>query len=120
MKLRASLVLILLTQAVTAACAGEARPLEPLDLWKVKRIGPPSVAPDGKWCVVEVTTWDLDSDESSSNLWLLSTDGAALNEHEAAVGGFPRQIHFRSGGVFLCFRLPNQSVLQPDFRIDIR
>ncbi len=45
------------------------------DLWKVKRVGPPSVSPDGQWCVVEVTTWDIDKDESSSNLWLLSTDG---------------------------------------------
>ena len=45
------------------------------DLWKVKRVGPPSVSPDGQWCVVDVTTWDIDKDESSSNLWLLSTDG---------------------------------------------
>ena len=28
----------------------------PEDLWKVARVGPPSIAPDGKWCVVEVTT----------------------------------------------------------------
>jgi dipeptidyl aminopeptidase/acylaminoacyl peptidase len=52
-----------------------ARPLNVEDLWKIKRIGPPSVAPDGKWCVVEVTTFDIDRDESSSNLWLLATDG---------------------------------------------
>ena len=25
--------------------------------------------------MVDVTTWDIDKDESSSNLWLLSTDG---------------------------------------------
>ena len=45
------------------------------DLWKVKRVGPPSVSPDGRWCVVEVTSWNIDNDDSSSNLWLLSTDG---------------------------------------------
>ena len=52
-----------------------ARPMTPEDLWKVKRIGAPSAAPDGKWCVVEVTTWNIDKDDSTSNLWLLSTDG---------------------------------------------
>src|SRR3954464_13671754 len=51
------------------------RPITAEDLWKVKRVGPPSIAPDGKWCVVEVTTYDVDKDDSSSNLWLLATDG---------------------------------------------
>ncbi len=73
MKLRAWLAALAIT--VSTAHAGDTRPLAPLDLWKVKRVGPPSVSPDGRWCVVEVTTWDLDKDESSSNLWLLSTDG---------------------------------------------
>jgi len=45
------------------------------DLWKVKRVGAPSISPDGDWCVVDVTTWDIDKDESSSNLWLLATNG---------------------------------------------
>jgi len=51
------------------------RPMTVDDLWKLKRIGPPSVSPDGGWAVVEVTTWDVEKDESSSNLWLLWTDG---------------------------------------------
>ena len=71
---------------VSAAHAGEARPLQPLDLWKVKRVGPPSVAPDGNWCVVEVTTWDLNNDESSSDLWLLSTDGAKQKQLTSSPG----------------------------------
>src|SRR5207302_9593278 len=51
------------------------RPITPADLWKVARVGPPSIAPDGKWCVVEITRFDIDKDESRSDLWLLSTDG---------------------------------------------
>jgi dipeptidyl aminopeptidase/acylaminoacyl peptidase len=65
---------------ISTAFAAEPRPLEPLDLWKVKRVGPPSVAPDGRWCAVEVSAWDVDKDESSSNLWLLSTDGATQKQ----------------------------------------
>lgn len=56
--------------------AAQPRPMTPDDLWAVKRVGPPSVSPDGKWAVVEVTTWDVPKDESSSQLWLLATDGS--------------------------------------------
>ena len=45
------------------------------DLWNIKRVGPPSIAPDGKQCVVDVTTFDIAKDDSPSQLWLLSTDG---------------------------------------------
>jgi dipeptidyl aminopeptidase/acylaminoacyl peptidase len=86
MTLRASLAVLAITITAPTALAGEPRPLAPLDLWKVKRVGPPSVAPDGRWCVVEVTTWDLDTDESSSDLWLLSTDGATQKQLTSAKG----------------------------------
>lgn len=45
------------------------------DLWKVQRVGKPAISPDGAWVVVELTSHDLDADSSTSNLWLLSTDG---------------------------------------------
>jgi dipeptidyl aminopeptidase/acylaminoacyl peptidase len=51
------------------------RPITPADLWRVARVGAPSMAPDGTWCVVEVTRYDIEKDESKSDLWLLSTDG---------------------------------------------
>src|SRR5262245_64163931 len=68
-------ILVLLALAIGIPAVAAPRPMTPEDLWKVKRVGAPSVSPDGKWCVVDVTTWDIDKDESSSNLWLLSTDG---------------------------------------------
>jgi dipeptidyl aminopeptidase/acylaminoacyl peptidase len=51
------------------------RPMTAEDLWKLKRYGAPTLSPDGKWTAVEVIPWDLEKDEASSNLWLLSTDG---------------------------------------------
>ncbi len=66
--------LVVLSAAV-AVRAAEKRPLTVEDLWKVKRVGPPSMAPDGKWCAVEVTTFDMDKDDSTSDIWLLATDG---------------------------------------------
>ncbi len=56
--------------------AAQPRPMTADDLWAVKRVGPPSVSPDGKWAVVEVTTWDVPKDEGTSQLWLLATDGS--------------------------------------------
>ncbi|QDU19081.1 S9 family peptidase [Urbifossiella limnaea] len=56
--------------------AAQPRPMTPEDLWAVKRVGAPSVSPDGKWAAVEVTTWDVPKDEGSSQLWLLATDGS--------------------------------------------
>lgn len=51
------------------------RPITVEDLWNVKRLGPPSISPDGKQVVVEVTTYSMKKNDSSSNLWILSTDG---------------------------------------------
>jgi hypothetical protein len=55
---------------VSAVNATEPRPMMPEDLWKVRPVGPPSIAPDGQWCVVEVTTYDIAKDDSSWNLWV--------------------------------------------------
>lgn len=64
----------------TFADAPAKRPMTAKDLWAVKRVGPPSTAPDGKWCVVEVTTYDIEKDDSRSDLWLLATDGSAQKQ----------------------------------------
>ncbi|HMP03846.1 MAG TPA: S9 family peptidase [Gemmatales bacterium] len=44
-------------------------------LWRLQRLGPPTLSPDGQWCALEVTRWDIDKDESFSEIWLFSTDG---------------------------------------------
>jgi dipeptidyl aminopeptidase/acylaminoacyl peptidase len=51
------------------------RPMTADDLWKVKRVGNPSASPDGRWCALDVSTWDMDKDDFTSQIWLLSTDG---------------------------------------------
>jgi Tol biopolymer transport system component len=75
MKLAVRFAMLGMVVSLSALHAAEPRPMRAEDLWKVKRVGPPSVSPDGQWCVIDVTTWDIDKDDSSSNLWLLSTDG---------------------------------------------
>lgn len=45
-------------------------------LWQIERLGAPVISPAGGHVVVPVTTWDTETDESETRLWLLSTDGA--------------------------------------------
>lgn len=51
------------------------RPITAEDLLKVKRVGAPSTSPDGAWAVVDVSTINISGNDSTSELWLLSTDG---------------------------------------------
>jgi len=51
------------------------RPITAEDLLRVKRVGAPSTSPDGAWAVVDVGTVDVAKNDTTSELWLLSTDG---------------------------------------------
>ncbi|HVJ51075.1 MAG TPA: S9 family peptidase [Aliidongia sp.] len=50
------------------------------DLWAMKRVGAPTLSPDGKWACVPVTGYDMDKNEGTSQLWLLSTDGKSQRQ----------------------------------------
>jgi len=45
------------------------------DLWALKRVGPTALSPDGRWACTAVTHYDMEANEGSTQLWLLSTDG---------------------------------------------
>ena len=81
-----ALALVFLIPALASASEPKKRLMTVEDLWKVKRIGAPSVAPAGDRCVVEVTTFDMDKDESTSDLWLLATDGKTQKQLTNAPG----------------------------------
>ena len=45
------------------------------NLWQCERIGSPSVSPDGKWVVVDQSTYSMESNEGTTQLWLYRVDG---------------------------------------------
>ncbi len=51
------------------------RPITVDDLWTLKRLATGSLSPDGQWTCAVVTRYDMKTNESTSQLWLLSTDG---------------------------------------------
>ncbi|HEV2673883.1 MAG TPA: S9 family peptidase [Aliidongia sp.] len=55
--------------------ASSKRAITTEDLWALKRIGPATVSPDGRWACAAVTRYDMDENEGTSQLWLLATDG---------------------------------------------
>lgn len=58
------------------------------DVWLMKRVGSPSVSPDGRWAVFSVTDAAYDSKEQWADLWIKSlTDDSA-----------PRRLTFSKGG----------------------
>src|SRR4051812_27164264 len=84
--MRSNVIASALILIVSPCPAADQHPITPADLWKVARVGPPSVAPDGKWCVVEVTRFDTEKDENRSDLWLLATDGQTQRQLTSATG----------------------------------
>jgi dipeptidyl aminopeptidase/acylaminoacyl peptidase len=45
------------------------------DLWSIKRIGSPTLSPDGRTACAPVTIYDMEKNEGTTELWLFSTDG---------------------------------------------
>jgi len=55
---------------------GRSRALPPLDveaLWQLKRIGNPTLSPDGRIACAAVTSFAMDTNESRTELWLFPT-----------------------------------------------
>lgn len=81
---------VFISFASTASPQTAKRPITLEDLWKVKRLGKPSISPDGQWVAIDVTTYNMDDNSSSTQIWLCSTDGKTqkqLTNHKASSSG---------------------------------
>lgn len=53
------------------------KPLTHETMWLMKRVGAPSVSPDGRWVVFNVTEPSYEEKEQTADLWLAPADGSA-------------------------------------------
>ena len=71
----------LLAASVTLAPPlNAAEPLSAERMWSLARLGDADISPDGKLAVVTVTRFDVKENRSSTDLWLLSTDGRSSRQ----------------------------------------
>ncbi len=59
----------------SAAAAQGSRGLVPGDIYRLRDVGDPRIAPDGAWVAYTVTTTDSIKDRSDSDVWMVSWDG---------------------------------------------
>src|ERR1700712_1361709 len=56
------------------------RPITVDDLWSMKRFGAPTLSPDGRWACATVTSYSMETNEATGQLWLFATDGSAQRQ----------------------------------------
>lgn len=93
--------------AFAGAPAAFARPMTATDLATMRRIGAPTVSPDGRWLVYQLRETDLEANRGRLDLWLLDlgTEGAApvkiastaeANEHDPRFAPDGRTLYLMS------------------------
>ncbi|HET8644613.1 MAG TPA: S9 family peptidase, partial [Vicinamibacteria bacterium] len=76
-------------QAAPSPAPAKARqPLTHEALWHMKRVGAPSLSPDGRWVVFPVTEPAYDDKKEVADLWIVPADGSAA----------PRRLTSSKGG----------------------
>ncbi len=56
------------------------RPITIDDLWSLKRFGAATLSPDGRRACAAVTSYSMESNESTTQLWLFATDGSVQRQ----------------------------------------
>jgi dipeptidyl aminopeptidase/acylaminoacyl peptidase len=74
------IVLVLVLLISIASVSQEKRAFTVEDLWNVQRVSGPVMSPDEKWLAVTVSSYDMEENKGTSDIWLLSTDGAVVRQ----------------------------------------
>ncbi len=73
-KIKTIVIYLYLGIFISTAYAQEKENFTATKMWEMERIGSPEVSPDGKWVVFTVTTYDVGSNSSKTNLHLLNLE----------------------------------------------
>lgn len=72
---------------IASSLLAQKQPITHEALFLMKRVGAPSISPDGQWVVTAVTEPAYDEKEQTSDLWIVPSDGSAA----------PRRLTFTKG-----------------------
>ncbi len=99
------LALLLTSVLLPATLVAQKKPLTHETLWLMKRVGVPSISPDGKWVAFSLTEPSYDEKEQVSDIWIVPADGSAkarrltsskATESDLSWSGDSRRIAFAS------------------------
>jgi dipeptidyl aminopeptidase/acylaminoacyl peptidase len=71
-------------------------------MWSLKRLGDPAISADGRLAVVPVTRFDVAQNKGFTELWLISTDGAAVRQLTSGPGSASQPV-FSPDGKYVAF-----------------
>lgn len=83
--------------------AAERRVVTHEDLWLLPRVGAPAVSPDGRLAVLSVTVPAYASDQHSSDLWLVATDGKTPPRRLTQTRAAEAEMHWSADGRRIAF-----------------
>ena len=81
------IVLLLFTFINSQPTSQTKKPLQPEDLYKIKRVSDPRVSPDGKWIAYTVTVTNLEENKANSDIWLIPIPGGKPRQLTASPAG---------------------------------
>lgn len=55
-------------------------PLDAATMWKMQRVGSPTLTPDGKFAIVALTRYDMELNKGQTDLWRLPTAGGPAEQ----------------------------------------
>jgi dipeptidyl aminopeptidase/acylaminoacyl peptidase len=70
----------LVLAAAAPAGAADPQPLTAETMWSLKRLGDPTLSPDGKYAVLPVTRYDVEKNKGFADLWLVATAGGEARQ----------------------------------------
>jgi len=79
------------------------RPVTHADVWLMKRLGTPSVSPDGTRAVFSVSEPSYEADGSVSDLWVVPTDGSAPPRRLTSTAGGEGSVVWSPDGRSIAF-----------------
>lgn len=75
-----SFVILLIFSTALCLQAAPKKAITVDDLFAMGRVSEPSLSPDGKWIAYSVTKYSMETNKSSSNIWLVSIDGKTTRQ----------------------------------------
>ncbi|MCX6168986.1 MAG: S9 family peptidase [Ignavibacteriales bacterium] len=71
--------LIILILALTSINAQQKRAMTVEDMWNMKRVGSFDISPDGKTIAFAATSYNMETNKSNSDIWLIDVDGKNIH-----------------------------------------